>query len=107
MRYLFFLVHPSKFHVFRNTINTLYSRGHYIDILITSKDVLEDLVKTEGWKYKNIFPEGRKIRGISPYFSSVINFVLTIYRLLKFTYRKNYDLFVTDDLNPLTIAPSE
>jgi uncharacterized protein len=98
MKYLFFFVHPSKFHVFKNTINTLISRGHQVEVLITSKDVLEDLVKSEGWNYKNIFPEGRKMKGVPPYISSAINFFRTIFRLFRYTKGKKYDLFVTDDL---------
>ncbi len=98
MNYLFFFVHPSKFHVFRNTINALKSKGHNVDIVITSKDVLEDLVKTEGWEYTNIFPEGRKMKGVSPYISSAINLIRTIYRLFRYVNGKKYDLFITDDL---------
>ena len=98
MNYLFFFVHPSKFHVFRNTINYLIKQGHSAEIVITSKDVLEELVKKEGWKYTNIFPEGRKIKGLSPIISSAINLVRTIYRLYIYTKGKKYDLFVTDDL---------
>jgi uncharacterized protein len=97
-RILFFIVHPSKFHVFRLTINKLKARGHHVDILITSKDVLEDLVKCENWDYKNIFPEGRKIKGLSPLISSGINLFRTIYRLYRHTKKKHYDLFITDDL---------
>jgi predicted glycosyltransferase len=95
---LFFFVHPSKFHVFRSTINALKANGHNIDVVITSKDVLENLVKGEGWEYTNIFPEGRKMKNVSPYISSAINLVKTIYRLFKYTKGKKYDLFVTDDL---------
>lgn len=98
MNLLFFFVHPSKFHVFRNTINALYSLGHNVEVLITSKDVLEDLVKAEGWEYTNIFPEGRKIKGLHPYLSSGINFIRTIFRLYKYCRKRNYDLFITDDL---------
>ena len=96
--YLFFFVHPSKFHVFRATINSLKSKGHNVDILITSKDVLEDLVKKEGWSYTNIFPTGRKIKGLSPFISSGINLIRTIYRLYKYCRNREYDLFITDDL---------
>ncbi|MEZ5146697.1 MAG: DUF354 domain-containing protein [Bacteroidales bacterium] len=97
-RFLFFFVHPSKFHVFRYTINALKSKGHQVDILITSKDVLEELVKREGWEYINIFPEGRKMRAVSPIISSGINFFRTIIRLFNYTKGKQYDLFITDDL---------
>lgn len=98
MKFLFFFVHPSKFHVFRNTINALIAKGHHVDVFITSKDVLEDLVKMEGWTYTNIFPEGRKMKGIPSYVSSGINFFRTIYRLYKYTKGGSYDLFITDDL---------
>jgi len=96
--YLFFFVHPSKFHVFRHTINHLKSNGHQVDILITSKDVLEDLVKMEGWNYRNIFSEGRKILGIPTLLSAAINAIRTLYRLGKYLRKRKYDLFITDDL---------
>jgi uncharacterized protein len=98
MRYLFFFVHPSKFYVFRNTINSLKKNGHLVDIVITSKDLLDDLVKQEGWEYSNIFPKGRKMKGLPVYLSSGINFFRTIYRLYKFKRGKVYDLLITDDL---------
>ncbi len=98
MNYLFFFVHPSKFYVFRNTINSLIQKGHKVDILITSKDVLEDLIKTEKWNYTNIFPEGRVIKTLPKYISLSINYIRTIYRLYKFVKNKKYDLFITDDL---------
>ena len=98
MNYLFFFVHPSKYHVFRNTINILKSKRHHIDILITSKDVLEELIKNEGWEYKNIFPEGRKIKGIPTYLGALINTIRTLYRLERYLWGKKYNLFITDDL---------
>lgn len=98
MNYLFFFVHPSKFHMFRHTINTLIEKGHNVEVLITSKDVLEELVRNEGWAYKNIFPEGRKMKGVHPYISSFINLFRTLYRLFKYTKGKKFDLFITDDL---------
>jgi uncharacterized protein len=98
MRFLFFFVHPSKFHVFRITINELRKRGHQIEIVITSKDVLEELVKSEGWDYTNIFPEGRKIPYMPIYLSSAINTVRTIWRLAKYTWNRKHDLYITDDL---------
>mgnify|MGYP006299839709 CR=1 FL=1 len=98
MRILFFFVHPSKYHVFKHTINALKEKGHRVDITITSKDVLEELVRNEGWEYTNIFPEGRKIEGIPTKLGAAINLFKTIYRLDRFTRGKEYDLFITDDL---------
>jgi uncharacterized protein len=98
MKILFFFVHPSKVHVFKHTINQLIDKGHHVDITITSKDVLEDLVKLQGWNYTNIFPEGRKITGIPTLVGAGINAVRTIFRLLKYLKGKKFDLFITDDL---------
>ncbi len=56
MRILFYFVHPAKYHLFKHAIYALKAEGHIIDIAITTKDVLEDLVRTKGWEYTNIFP---------------------------------------------------
>lgn len=101
MNILFFLVHPAKFNFHRVQINGLISRGHNVEILITSKDILEDLVKEEGWAYTNIFPEGRKIPGLHVYVAAVISLVRTVYRLWKFSRGKKYDLFIGDLLTIL------
>ena len=101
MRILFFIVHPSKFHLFKHTINTLKKEGHTVDLVIITKDVLENLVISEGWEYTNLFPEGRRSKGsgaISIYYATFINFIKTLIRLWKYTKGKEYNLFVTDDL---------
>tara|TARA_B100001758_G_scaffold247324_1_gene264757 strand:+ start:1557 stop:2612 length:1056 start_codon:yes stop_codon:yes gene_type:complete len=96
--FLFFFIHPAYFHVFRNTINILISKGHKVDILISSKDILEDLLINEGWKFKNIFPKGRKIKYVPAYISAVIYIILTFIKIQLFLRNKKYDLFITDDL---------
>ena len=58
---LFFLVHPAKFHFHKVQINKLILNGNKVDVLITNKDVLEELVIEEGWNYTNLFTEGRKL----------------------------------------------
>lgn len=102
MKFLFFFVHPSKYHLYRNTINKLLIDGHAVKILITSKDVLEPLVKEENWDYINIFPEGRKIKHLPAKVSAVINTFRTLYRLNKYAGQKKYDLYITDDLLTIT-----
>jgi predicted glycosyltransferase len=59
MRFLFYLGHPAHFHLFRIVIGKLKAAGHEVCILIKKKDILEDLVKRQGWAYTNINPEGR------------------------------------------------
>ena len=99
-RILFFFVHPSKYYLFRNTINFLKKTGHQVDVAIIKKDVLEWLVKQEGWDYVNIFPEGRqstKKSAVSIIWKTSLNFWKTLYRLNKLIRKHRYDLFVTDD----------
>lgn len=95
---LFFLVHPAKFNFHREQINELRTRGHRVDVVITNKDILENLVREEGWPYVNIFPEGRKIPGIHVYLAAAISLGRTIWRLLKYVRGKKYDLFIGDAL---------
>lgn len=97
-RFLFYLVHPAKFHFHKVQINTLIKNGHQVDIVINTKDILEDLVQEEGWVYTNLFPKSRKIKGFHVYLAAGINLFLSIYRLWKFTYGKKYDLFIGDAL---------
>lgn len=96
MRYLFYLVHPAKFQFHKAQIKALREHGHVVDIIINSKDVLEELIKEENWEYTNIFPDGRPIKGLHPFIAAVLNFFITIFRLVKYTNNKKYDLFIGD-----------
>ncbi len=60
MKLLFYLGHPAHFHLFRNTILSLKSKGHEVTVLIKKKDILEDLLMRSKIEYQNILPEGRK-----------------------------------------------
>ena len=93
---LFFLVHPAKFHFHKVQINKLILNGNKVDVLITNKDVLEELVIEEGWNYTNLFTEGRKLSFSKVFLSVPYFFFVTIFRLLKYTKNKNYDLYVGD-----------
>ncbi len=96
MKYLFYLVHPAKFQFHKFQINKLKEKGHQVDVVINTKDILEDLVKEEGWNYTNIFPEGRKIKWLHVYIAAFFSIFKTIYRLLKYTRNKKYDLYIGD-----------
>jgi uncharacterized protein len=60
MKVLIYLGHPAHFHLFKNVIFDLQSKGNELTVLIKKKDILEDLLKRSGIKYLNILPEGRK-----------------------------------------------
>jgi len=97
MRILFYIVHPAKYHLFRVTINELM-KNSCVDIVINSKDVLEDLIKNERWKYTNIFPQGRNISVKPSIVKSGFKFLLTVLKLEKYLFlHKSFDVFVTDD----------
>lgn len=69
-----------------------------MDIIIIKKGILEDLIKNEGWKFINIFPNGRKIKGLGRIISAAFYTVLTVFRLHRILKQKKYDLLITDDL---------
>jgi predicted glycosyltransferase len=60
MKILFFLGHPAHFHLFKNTIADLKSRGHTVYILNKKKDVLDALLIKSGFDFQNVMPKGRK-----------------------------------------------
>lgn len=98
MKILFYFIHPAKYHAFRGIINKMLSEGIQVDVVIISKSIMEELVASEGWQYTNIFPEGRRFKGVPVYISAFINLFRTLYRLNRFVKGKKYDLCVTDDL---------
>ncbi len=77
---LFFLGHPAHFHLLKNVINN-FRKNYTVLIVIVTKDILEDLVKSEKWSYTNIFPEGRRIFNLPILVSTALNFIRTIIRL--------------------------
>jgi predicted glycosyltransferase len=101
MRFLFYLVHPAKFQFHKVQINKLIEHGHTVDIVINTKDILEDLVREENWEYTNIFPKSRKIKGVHVYIAAGISLFLSIWRLWRFARSKKYDLFIGDALTYL------
>ena len=58
-RIIIYMGHPAHFHLFKNTILLLKEAGHDVKILIKKKDILEDLLKNQGWDYTNIHSKER------------------------------------------------
>lgn len=59
MKYLFYLAHPAHFHLFKNIVGALHSRNHETLITIKKKDVLEQLLRENGFNFLNILQKGR------------------------------------------------
>ena len=51
MKVLFDLGHPAHFHVFKNTIASLRSSGHEVEIIARQKDCLGDLLAASSWPH--------------------------------------------------------
>ena len=67
--------------------------------MIISKDVLEDLINEEGWNYKNIFPNGRKLRFLPSKIVAIFSAFFTILKLFWYLlFKKRYSMFITDDI---------
>jgi uncharacterized protein len=88
MKYLFHLGHPAHFHLFKHTIIELKKEGHDVLIAIKKKDVLEELLLSEGLSYHNILPEGKK----KGKFNLLTTQIKQIYRLYKLSKKEKIDL---------------
>lgn len=60
MNILIYLGHPAQYHFIKHTARQLIADGHSVKLLIKTKDVLEDLLKEDGWEYENIQKTYRK-----------------------------------------------
>jgi predicted glycosyltransferase len=97
MKVLFYFVHPSKFHLFKNTFINLDKLNIEYDIVIANKDVLSNLLSENGYDFIDIFPNGRS-KKLPFIINAPINLIRTLYRLYKITSKKKYDVFISDDV---------
>lgn len=86
---LFFLNHPAHYHLFKNAINRFIQKGYPVKVIIVTKDILADLVKKEGWDYINLFPQGRRYKGLPIVLGSLLALMRTEVKLFKLVKRMN------------------
>jgi hypothetical protein len=98
MRILFFLVHPTKYYLFKETFSKLNQLKIDYDIVISSKDVFSSLLKNVGLRHINLFPRGRKIKNVPILLNAILSLMRTLVKLYIFVYKKKYNLFITDDV---------
>ena len=60
MKILVYMGHPAHFYLYKNAFVNWRENGHIVEILIKKKDILQQLLDNQGWKYHNILAEGRK-----------------------------------------------
>src|SRR5688572_2758456 len=98
MKVLFLIINPAKLYMFREVAHILEKKGHTVEWLMVTKDISEENFKKSGFKYHNIFPEGRRIPGIPPFLALIINTWKTMIRLFKYMWGKKYDLVISGDI---------
>jgi predicted glycosyltransferase len=65
MKILIYLHHPAQYHLFKNSIKQLEQHGHTCIVFATKKDILTNLLDSEGFSYINNLPYGRKNNKLS------------------------------------------
>ncbi|MGM9506804.1 DUF354 domain-containing protein [Larkinella sp. GY13] len=94
MKYLFYFGHPAQYLFLRETLRRLSNTGeHEITILIKTKDVLEELIKKDGFDYTNILTKQRGVSKLAILFSLFKRILLIIPIII----RKKPDLLVGTD----------
>ena len=73
-----YLGHPSQYYFFKHPIKIWSKRGHRVQVVIRSKDILEDLLVHDDVHYVNILPEGRN-RGSIAIFYALLKRVVRLY----------------------------
>jgi len=95
---LFFYVHPAKFHLFKNTISLLEKNGHNVDIAISNKEVLSELLESANVRYTNLFPNGRKLSFLPKKVNALLGLIRTLWKLWLLSKNNRYNIYVTDDV---------
>lgn len=95
MYYYFVLNHPAHYHLFKNTIRELMSKGHECEIFIRPKDILKELLDNDVFEYI-ILPEFKR-KNNSILFSSSLGLLLKDFQLAKYILKRKPDLMIGTD----------
>jgi len=90
---LFYFGHPAQFLFAKNTIRLLKEKGCKTHLLIKTKEVLENLIISEGFDYENILNEGRKDSSIG----MLAGLLKRDFRILQYVRKYNIDLMIGTD----------
>jgi uncharacterized protein len=94
VKYLFYFGHPAQYLFLRETIRRLVrSENHQVTILIKTKDVLEELIRADGFSYTNILT---RQRGVSK-LAIALSFFNRLRLLVPIILRTKPDLLVGTD----------
>ena len=95
MTCFFILNHPAHFHLFKNVIKILRKNGHLCHIYIRPKDVLENLLREEGFEYEILAYPSKKLNFIIG--SSVIGLLKKEFKLSQYVLKHKPELLIGTD----------
>ena len=83
MNILVQLAHPAHFHYYKNSIKQLQKDGHNVVLVLTTKDILETLVKDAGFEYTNIMVKSHKNSKIGYLYDMIVRCIRILLLSLK------------------------
>jgi len=93
MKILIYLGHPAQFHFSKNIINQLNANGHQVKILLKTKDMLEELIRSYGFEYENIQEKSRRNNKLSILWAALRRTI----RVLKVAIKFDADILIGTD----------
>ena len=100
MNILIQMVHPAHYYYYKNVIPRLQADGHKIVVVITTKDMLEDLVRKAGLEYVNIQPVSHKKSKIG----FVWDMAIREWRMIKLCLKYHIDLLTGSTVEVSTVG---
>ena len=95
--YIYFVLnHPAHFHLFKNSIKELSSKGHECKIFIRPKDMLRELLDSSGLSYEKV-PDSSKNKKHHIIVSSVCGLLKKDIKLSKCILQRSPDLMIGTD----------
>jgi len=94
MKVLFYLHHPSQYHMFKHVIKKMLSLNHEVVVFAVTKDILTNLLDSEGIDYINNCVNRRKNNKISMF----ATLVKQDWRLLKYCLKRKPDIMLGTSL---------
>lgn len=100
MNVLIQMVHPAHYYYYKNVIPRLQEDGHKVYIAITTKDMLENLVREAGLEYVNIQPVAHRRSKIG----FMWDMTLREWRMIKLCLKHHIDLLSGSTVEVSTVA---
>jgi len=97
MRIIFAINHPAQYHLLKNPYHRLIQKGHNVVFVIKGKDILEELMISEGVEYSKLTNKRVGTGRISVLLKGLLELFVQDFQLLRFARRFKPDLMVGTD----------